>query len=100
MFVSSSVHTLSNDMHQLFGVVVDNASNNFTAVEHLAKHLPDESILGPDTIIRCACHIWSLAQKVKFNFSPFHRKNLLISICRLSCAPLTSRRSLQNERSK
>lgn len=51
-------------------VVVDNASNNFTAIRELKLMLPDESILDEDTAIRCLCHIFNLVVKVRLLF--FH----------------------------
>ena len=48
------------------GVVVDNAANNFTAIEELTKTLPDDSILSEDTPIHCLCHILNLVVTVCF----------------------------------
>ena len=49
------------------GVVVDNAANNFTAIQELTKTLPDDSVLSKDTMIRCLCHIFNLVVKVIFS---------------------------------
>ena len=46
------------------GIVVDNAANNFTAIDRLKIMLPVDSLLSKQTSIRCFCHILNLVVKV------------------------------------
>jgi hypothetical protein len=55
----------------VFGLALDNASNNDTMVDELQALLPG-SICGAHTRIRCICHIMNLA--VKAILSQFSRK--------------------------
>lgn len=56
---------------QVLGTVVDNASNNFTALRQLEISLPDESLLSVQTSIRCLCHTFNLVVKVCTSCVPY-----------------------------
>lgn len=43
---------------------MDNAANNFTALDALADMLPENSLIGRMTAVRCTCHTFNLVMKV------------------------------------
>ena len=61
----SSLYSSLITVYQVFGLVLDNASNNDTMVDELHVLLPG-SICGAHTRVRCICHVMNLAVKVRW----------------------------------